>query len=94
MHPIIAYQATKERLAGGHQTAERGRKKHRRRIVLNNLATVLAPRVRAALTARSHGSASLRPRPGGQGHVLTNPISASNAVRMQRQRENTAWAGS
>lgn len=58
MHPIIAAEATRERLADWHQKAERGRRKHGRRFVLKHLPAFLAPRVRAALTARSQTPAS------------------------------------
>jgi hypothetical protein len=87
MHPIIAYQATKERLADWHEKAERGRRKHRRRIVPKNLATVLAPCLHAALTARSQRSASLPPRPNGQGHQR---IFRTTRVRLQRQWADAA----
>ncbi len=78
MHPIIAYEATKERLADWHQKAERGRRKHNRRFALTNLATVLASRVHAALTPRGRRQASLR-LASGHGHDLTNRLSVPAA---------------
>ena len=52
MHPIIAYEATKERLAALRRRAERNRWKHGRHAALG-LATVLARRRRRALAACS-----------------------------------------
>ena len=64
MHPIIAHEATKERLADWRSRAERNRTKHARHIALGRLATDLARRVRAALTARSQGPTSSQPARG------------------------------
>ena len=51
MHPIIANEATKQRLADWRSRAERNHMKHARHCTLERLATVLARRVRAALAA-------------------------------------------
>jgi hypothetical protein len=62
MHPIIAHEAAKARIADRHRQAERGRvaqaarlarKPHRRRFMPGDLATGFARRARAVLAARS-----------------------------------------
>ena len=62
MHPIIAHDAAKARIADWHRQAERdrvtraarlARKPHRRRFMPGDLATGFARRARAVLAARS-----------------------------------------
>jgi hypothetical protein len=62
MHPIIAHEAAKARIADRHRQAERGRvaqaarlarKPHRRRFMPGDLATGFARRARSVLAARS-----------------------------------------